>query len=226
MRWSRSPATLPAGASPPPRQPGVDDRGLARPDGGRPGAGAAPAPPRHLGRRAARGGRLRRHAGDDRPRDRRAGRARPGPAGRAAGRVQGLPGLDARPALHLPRRPRLRLPAHQRRRLRRGGAGLRTRREPWRAARPAPPRAAPLERARHPERAASPRARSRHPADRRQVEPESRMHRRAYMDYVGVRRYGRTARPAARSASSACSPRRPTTSRCRTFRSCGARSTT
>ncbi len=60
-----------------PRQAGVDDRGPARSHGGRPGAGAAPAPPRHLGRRAARGRRLRRHAGDDRPGDRRARRARP-----------------------------------------------------------------------------------------------------------------------------------------------------
>jgi glutamate dehydrogenase len=41
----------------------------------------------------------------------------------------------------------------------------------------------------------------------------SRVHRRGYMDYVGIKRYGDDGRPTGEVASWACSPPRPTTSR-------------
>ena len=52
----------------------------------------------------------------------------------------------------------------------------------------------------------------------------SRVHRRVYLDYVGVKRFDATAIWSANSASSACSPRPPIPARRAPFPICGARS--
>ena len=149
-------------------------------------------------------------------RDRRAETRRAGPLARRARRGPGLPALAAAPTtssswarasttIRAPRtaatppRSRSTTPSD----------------EPGRAARPDRAGAAPRQRAGGAVGAAAARSwTAATPLIVAKSNLRSRVHRRVYMDYVGVRRYGagRQGRPA-RSASSACSPPRPTTSR-------------
>ncbi len=139
-----------------------------------------------------RGRRLRRHEGPDPPHHRGAARLQgPHPAGRAR-RRPGLPRLAGRRPLRVPGRPGLRISPHRRTAATRPRSRCTSPRAAWACcATTSPDRAAPGQRAGDPV-APGPRppAAGRAPGGG-QVEPAvASVHRRGYMDYVGVRRYG------------------------------------